>query len=180
MSNDVIQTRSGRSFGGPLCAAPLSPGLLEGSGQRLTEYERERLWQLFQEIGRCWKNVFRDSMNLRSSWLEFIEVKTSTPPSYVAEYSNAVLVADELIGLHEESAFERLFLDYLPEDEPRTRLGHAKTYVVDEFMVVQVVAGGFRGFGGRKHAKNYNGFVRGSRYNRLERVRSFNPEVAPK
>jgi hypothetical protein len=175
MSTPIL-TRSGQPFGGPICATALPKELLAGDGRELTTDERSALWRLFQEIGRCWKNVRRDSINLKSSWLEFIEAKTMRPPSYTAEYANAVEVVSELVAMHgEKEAYSRLFLDFQAGPEPLTRLAHAKIYVVDEFIHVQVVAAGFRGFGGKKHAKNYNGFIRGSRYNRLERVRSFQP-----
>jgi hypothetical protein len=57
-----------------------------------------------------------------------------------------------------------------------SRLRHAKVFVVDEFIRVQIVAGGFRGFGGRNRAYNYNGFLRGTRYNRVQRVRTYRPK----
>ena len=49
---------------------------------------------------------------------------------------------------------------------PNTRLGHAKHYVIDEFISVLVLAGGFRGLAGW----NYKGFLGGSRFNRAARV----------
>lgn len=160
----------------PRCFSTLEPGLLVGEGQTLTKYERDALWRLFVYIGRCWKNVSKDSMGLKSSWLEFIAAKTETSPSYTAEYSNAVLVIDELIAHYGEAdAFYRLFFQNgIPSGPPLTKLAHTKAYVVDEFIRVQIVASGFRGYGGRKNrGKNYNGFVRGSRYNWTERTRSF-------
>jgi hypothetical protein len=160
----------------PRCFSPLEPGLIPGEGQTLTHYERDGLWRLFVYIGRCWNNVGKDSMGLKSSWLEFIAAKTETPPSYTAEYSNAVLVIDELIVRYgEPDAFDRLFFQNgIPSGPPLTKLAHTKKYVVDEFIRVQIVASGFRGYGGRKNSgKNYNGFVRGSRYNWTERTRSF-------
>jgi hypothetical protein len=155
--------------GGEFGKARLDPGLIVGEGQFLTDSERRMLWRIFQEIGRCWNNVLNDSDNLKSSWLEFIEAKTTTSPSYIAEYSNAVQVVDELIEIYgEKEAFSRLFLRHgIPTDPPLTRLAHAKKYVVDEFIRVNIVAGGFRSFGGR----NYNGYVGGSRYNELSVVR---------
>jgi hypothetical protein len=163
----------------PRCFSTLDSGLLVGEGQTLTKYERDALWRLFVYIGRCWKNVSKDSIGLKSSWLEFITAKTEIAPSYTAEYSNAVLVIDELIAHYGEAdAFDRLFFQNgipSPAPPPRTALAHAKQYVVDEFIRVQIVASGFRGYGGGQKGKNYNGFVRGSRYNWTERTRSFKP-----
>src|SRR5205807_4480795 len=118
-------------IGGAYCLAKLDAGLIVGEGQFLTERERNALWRLFKEIGRCWNDVLNDSENLKSSWLEFIEARTTTSPSYVAEYSNAVLVIDELLEMYgEKEAFARLFLSsgIQPKDAPLTRLAHAKRY----------------------------------------------------
>jgi hypothetical protein len=160
-------------IGGPLCQTKLAPGLLTGEGQILTQYERDALWKIFVQIGVCWKNVHQESVGLKSSWLEFIDAKTSVAPSYAAEYSNAVLVVDELIALYgEPDAFDHLFfVNGIPDGPPLTRLAHAKRYVVDEFIRVQIVASGFRGFGGKNRGLNYNGFIRGTRYNWTKRVR---------
>jgi hypothetical protein len=166
-----------KPIGGDLCLAPMPSGLIPGEGQQLTQYERDALWRLFVEIGRCWDNVPKpkDSAGLKSSWLEFIEAKTTVAPSYVGEYSSAVLVIGELIAIHgEPDAYTLLFMNSgVPDGPPTTRIAHAKRYVVDEFIRVQIVASGFRGFGGKMRGKNYNGFVRGTRYNRTERVRSY-------
>jgi hypothetical protein len=162
-------------IGGEVCKAPLNAGLIAGEGHVLTDYERRALWRIFMEIGRCWDNVLNDSDNLKSSWLEFIEAKTGSQPSYAAEYSNAVVVVDELIAQYgEKEAFTRLFLrNGIPSGPPLTRLAHAKKYVVDEFIRVNIVAGGFRSFGG----KNYNGYLGGSRYNELSAVRDYQPKI---
>src|SRR4051794_31122454 len=121
---------SGKPIGGEYCRADLEPGLLQGEGQFLTDYERDSLWRLFCEIGRCWHDVINDSANLKSTWLEFIETRTTNSPSYVAEYSNAVSVVDELIEIHGEvDAFALLFLSKgIPDGPPVTRLAHAKRY----------------------------------------------------
>lgn len=168
-------------IGGGFCHAPLAPGLLPRQGQELTAYERGALWRLFQHIGLVWENLHpsaTDSANLKSSWLEFIDAKTQQEPSYVAEYSNAVLVVDELIEIYgEQEAYKRLFLDNgIPEGPPVTRLAHAKKYVVDEFIRVNVVASGFRSFGPRGgRGRNYKGYIGGSRYNIHARVRHYEP-----
>ena len=179
-------------IGGEVCHARVSTHLLEGDGGPLTVGERDALWRIFVEIGRCWglvhtrssdppgtrdrRHAVRDSANARSSWLEFIEAKTTVAPSYAAEYRNAIAVVDELIGMYgEEDAFRRLFLkNGIPSKQrgkPATRLAHAKEFVVDEFIAVQLVAGGFKEF----FARNYNGYIGGSRYNRRPTVRAYAP-----
>ncbi|MGZ6992284.1 MAG: hypothetical protein ACXVKJ_14310, partial [Ilumatobacteraceae bacterium] len=112
--------------------------------------------------------------------------------SYVAEYENALGVVEELVALYgKPAAFTKLFLDNgipkvvangYPVVNLDTRLAHAKHFVVDEFIRVQVVAGGFKQFIEPKPTKvrpdyivNYNGFVAGSRFNRIIPVRSYEP-----
>lgn len=171
------------SIGGPFCSEEIDAGLIQTEAHVLTERERDTLWRLFEEIGRCWKNVFKsetdgkdvyDSSNLRSSWLEFIEAKTTQPPSYVAEYQNAVSVVEELIDLYGDGAFRRLFLEsgINQSEPPQSRIAHAKRYVVDEFIRMQVIAGGFKAFGNNK---NYAGYIGGSRYKLSPRVRAYRP-----
>ncbi len=174
-------------LGGRLCQTEIRSGLLESNRNELTQDERDVLWELFVEIGRCWGNpaderdpAHKDSGGMKSSWLEFIEAKTICDPSYVGEYVNAIEIITELKSLHKKQAFRRLFLEHgIDADPPSTRLAHLKTYVVDEFIRVWVVASGFRTFGGYERGKNYNGFVRGSRYNLTERVRAYHPKKDP-
>ncbi len=164
-------------LGSGLCAETVPPGLLDSTGQVLSDAAMEVLWDLFVQIGRSWHNVQHDSADLRSSWLEFIAAKTDVPPSYIGEYCNAVDILEELIAVHgSPAAFDLLFFQSgIPNSKPTTRLAHTKVYVVNEFIRVQVVAGGFRGFGGTHRNLNYNGFVRGSRYNRMPQVRAYHP-----
>jgi hypothetical protein len=152
-------------IGGPLCRQPAPPGLIDPEDQILSAVGREALWQIFVKIGRFWRNIEEDSAGLRSSWLEFIQAKTREPPSYAGEYANAVSVVGELVALYGKSAYPLLFLrNGIPPGPPTTRLAHAKQYVVDEFIRVQIVASGFRGFD-QPTSLNYNGFIRGSRFN---------------
>lgn len=176
-------------IGGPYCQSSLEPGLLSGAGQQLTPSERAELWKLFQAIGHVWENLLSsatDSANLKSSWLDFIEAKINFEPSYVAEYSNAVLCVNELIEEYGEShadddieVYRMLFLESeIPEGPPTTRLAHAKKYVIDEFIRVNVVASGFKSFGRPdNHGKNYKGYLGGSRYNIRPKVRAYVPEL---
>ena len=165
-------------IGGDFCHAPIGPQLIPQEQQELTKYERDQLWKLFQKIGYCWNNLYyknADSSNLRSSWLEFIDAKTNSEPTYIGEYSNAVSVVGELVEIYgEDTAYTLLFLSNgIPLDEPpATRIAHAKKYVVDEFIRVNMVASGFKSFGG----KNYKGYIGGSRYNLRARVRHYEPD----
>jgi hypothetical protein len=186
-------------IGGEVCKQRLATQLLPAEPRRLTRAEIDGLWRIFAEIGRVWSNVFYDSAGLKSSWLEFLTARTTIRPSYIAEYVNALEVVAELIGLYgEPRAFDILFLDNrdpvdsagVPLDKPfakdkaglklDTRLAHAKHFVVDEFIRVQIVAGGFRNFIRPsvpeirpENNVNYNGYISGSRFNRIKPVRPY-------
>jgi hypothetical protein len=171
-------------IGGDVCNEKVPPGMLVGDGQLLSHGDREFLWRVFVAIGNTWKNVRYESSNLKSSWLEMLAAKTGVAPSYTAEYINAVRVVRELIGMYGEAeAFRKLFFDNQlpkaakpadPPPPPATRLAHAKKYVIDEFIIMQVMASGFKHFGG----KNYAGYVKGSRYNEIPLVREYVPPIA--
>lgn len=163
-------------IGGVICQQQVAATLLDQEDETLTETSKRALWDIFVEIGRCWGNLPDDSISVKSSWLEFVHAKTDDEPSYVGEYVNAIAVMQELIEMYgAEHAFTLLFLrNGIAPSAPTTRLAHAKRYVVDEFIKVQIVAGGFRGFGS-PHPLNYAGYIGGSRYNRLPRVRAYIP-----
>lgn len=167
-------------IGGFLCRDSVDSSMLSARGQKLTPAEYDSLWRIFQEIGRCWKNLFpkaTDSANLKSSWLDFILAKTETEPSYSAEYSNAVVCVNELIEIYgEKEAYRRLFLENgIPDGPPLTRIAHVKKYVINEFIRVNVVASGFKSFGAPENrGRNYKGYLGGSRYNLHPKVRSYN------
>jgi hypothetical protein len=180
-------TPSTPPLGGPLCAEIVGPDLIPAEGAvLLTDAQVEVLWGLFRAIGRWWGNVVLDSANLRSTWLEFLDCKTTTAESYTGEYASAVRVIEELRGMHGEDAFPRLFLERPEAPRPPppalTRLEHARRYVVDEFIRVQVLAGGFKGFfqdeegnPSREAPRNYGGYLGGSRYNLRPVVRAYRP-----
>jgi hypothetical protein len=86
---------------------------------------------------------------------------------------NAVRAVGELIDMYGDDAFRKLFLDnHIPPGPPVTRLAHAKKYVINEFITMQVMmASGFKHFGG----KNYAGYLKGSRYNGIPQVREYRP-----
>jgi hypothetical protein len=158
-------------IGGSVCKQKTGPGLIPGDRQVLTHENKEVLWTIFVQIGHTWKNVRFESSNLKSSWLEMIAAKSGIAPSYTGEYINAVYVVNELVAMYGEAdAFYRLFLkNGIPPGPPLTRLAHAKIYVVNEFITMQVMASGFKHFGG----VNYHGYVKGSRYNLVKEVREY-------
>ena len=174
-------------IGGEVCKQRLASQLLHAEPRGLTRAEIDGLWRIFVAIGTIWKNTVHDSAGLKSSWLEFLTEKTLVRPSYVAEYVNALEVVEELSKIYTEThVFEMLFLhNGIPLDSKGnypldTRLAHAKHFVVDEFIRVQVVAGGFKNFIQPHQTEirpenivNYNGFIAGSRFNRIKPVRAY-------
>jgi hypothetical protein len=179
-----------RIIGGDLCREVLKAGLISSEPRDLLDAELQGLWEIFREIGRHWGNVRDDSAGLHSSWLEFVTQRATTRPSYVGEYANALRVMEELVSKYTyDDAFQKLFFDNgLPTAQggrpppPTTRLAHAKQYVVDEFMKVQIVAGGFKDFVASDlehrsprpdYIANHRAFIAGSRFNRIVPVRPY-------
>ena len=75
-------------------------------------------------------------------------------------------------ALGEDAAIDLLFGKTVvtkPEDA-KTRLGHAKFYVANDFIRCFVATGGFRGFVAK--ARNYTGFMGGSRFREWAPVRT--------
>lgn len=172
-----MSTDADTMIGGIICHAPVAAKLLDTEDKMLSKREHDFLWDVFVEIGKCWGNLPDDSASVKSSWLEFMMAKTEDEPSYIGEYANAVNVFQELIQMYgRDVAFKFLLLrNGIPDGPPTTRLAHAKQYVIDEFIRVQVVASGFKGFV-KPQSFNYKGYVGGSRYNRLPRVRPYEPD----
>ncbi len=174
-------------IGGKVCAQPLANRLLHVEPRELTHAEIDKLWKIFVEIGIAWENTVHDSAGLKSSWLEFIKEKSLRKPSFVAEYVNAIQVVDELVKMYKKNAFHKLFFEngltvnrFGGPVSLDTRLAHAKHFVVDEFIRVQIIAGGFKNFVQKDSSEirpenitNYNGFIASSRYNRIKPVRPF-------
>ena len=135
-------------IGGAVCHDVVPATLIDAEDKLLSMPDREFLWKIFVEIGKHWENLEDGSASVKSSWLEFIQAKTENEPSYIGEYSNAIAVVQELIEIYgRREAFSLLFFrNGIPDGAPTTRLAHAKRYVIDEFIRVQIVAGGFKGF----------------------------------
>ncbi len=171
-SNDK-STTDPLTIGGGVSKAQVEPGLIPAESNILTERQRDRLWELLIEIGQNWRTRrgAYDTANLRSSWLEFIDAKTSYEPSYVGEYINAAEVLNELIDMYgRDAAYSKLFFESgIEPGSTDTRIGHLKRFVVDEFIRMHITAGGHKSFGG----ENYHGYLGGSRYTRTPRVRAY-------
>ena len=111
-------------IGGPICSNAVPATLIDVEDRVLTRVDKEILWDIFVEIGRCWENLPNDSAGVKSSWLEFMQAKAVDQPSYIGEYDNAIAVVKELTALYgREKAFTLLFLrNGIPDGPPTTRL----------------------------------------------------------
>jgi len=169
-------------IGGPVCNEVIPTSLIFAEGQDLTHRNKEALWEIFEAIGINWFNTIFDSNNQRSSWYEMIKAKTENAPNYAGEYVNAIYVTNELKAMYGKGdAYRKLFFESGVDNDapPTTRLAHCKVFVVNEFIRMQITAGGFKSWGdknGGERAKNYHGFLGGSRYNRVVKVRHYDPE----
>ncbi|WP_064966239.1 hypothetical protein [Tenacibaculum ovolyticum] len=169
-------------IGGSVCNEQISASLIFAEGQKLTHKNKEVLWEIFEAIGEAWQNTIYDSNNQKSSWLEMLKAKTNNAPNYTGEYVNAIYVLNELYAQYgKKHALNKLFFESGINNTapPTTRLAHCKIFVVNEFIRMQVTAGGFKSWGdanGGEKAKNYHGFLAGTRYNRTPRVRAFDED----
>ncbi len=160
----------------------IKPAPLPAPPRPLLQSEIDGLWELFVEINHRWrlfhtrdaKNKVPDAKNLHSSWLEFVTLRAVPHkypdhlrqlPSYVGEYVNAL----DVIGLlrdQDDSEYALEPLLAVTTQPPNSRIWHARKFVVEEFMTVMIIAGGFKEFGGR----NYDGFLGGSRFNEVTQI----------
>jgi len=169
-------------IGGSVCNEQVSASLIFAEGQELTHENKEALWEIFEAIGETWQNTIYNSNNQRSSWFEMLKAKTGNAPNYTGEYVNAIYVLNELYTQYgKKEAFKKLFFESGVDNSapPTTRLAHCKVFVVNEFIRMQITAGGFKSWGdanGGEQAKNYHGFLAGTRYNRTPRVRAFDED----
>ena len=155
----------------------------EGPSRPLEGSELEGLWKILEAINENWRLFWDETdhppdhslFRIRSSWREFVRLRADPPGptpevSYIAEYENAIRVVEELRRADSDCVWKVLFsVDtggaVAPPgdaDVSSADLLHAKTFVLNEFMTVLMVSGGFKHFGGR----NTNGYMAGSRTSR--------------
>jgi hypothetical protein len=117
------------------------------------------LWELFIAICDRWKNV-PDPDAMRSRFGTFLSNRIEQDPRYLLEYQRAVEVVAELRQEKGRAgAYEFLLTDPgAGANPPNTRLQHARQYVSNEFITLQLSLGAFQAFSG---ATNYPGYIRG-------------------
>jgi hypothetical protein len=102
-----------------------------------------------------------------------LEARSAGVPDYCGEYVNAANVYTELSNkLTEPRAIEKVYQEtsVINAEQATTRLGHAKFYVVNDFIRCYISTGGFRGFVPK--SRNYTGFMGGSRFREWPPVRT--------
>lgn len=146
--------------------------MMGSSREALTEQQLASLWIIFAAIPRHWELDFSVDL-LRSRWLDMIEAQSAGAPDYSGEYANAAEVFDAMVNmLGESEAINTLYTKTIVTKvaDAKTRLGHAKFYVVNDFIRCFIATGGFRSFVG--NARNYTGFMGGSRFREWAPVRT--------
>jgi len=139
----------------------VGPGQLTEPNDALTEDELETLWFTVGAIETAWE-LTPFAQGLRRQWDDMIEARSRDPQSYLPEYKNAARVLEELKALDPVEFGDLLFFKTIMRKpfDVKTRLDHAKYYVVNDFIRFLILSGGFKQFG----ARNYNGFMGGSRF----------------
>jgi hypothetical protein len=147
----------------------IGPDQLLMPDRELTEAEMAALWRVFVKIESVWKfEPMAESFH--SQWLDMVKARIAHEPSYMGEYINAAAVITELEQMEVGTWEDLLFFKTVVEEKPKakSKLEHAKFYVVNDFIRCFILLGGFTAFGG----KNYTGFMGGSRFADVAPVRT--------
>lgn len=134
-----------------------------------------QLWSMFSGIAKHWDLKIEVEL-LRSRWLDMLEARTADDPArddYRGEYDNAARVFQALKNKHDtDFALTTIYGEtkVTKPEEATSRLKHAKLYVANDFIRCFIATGGFRGF--VPEARNYTGFMGGSRFREWDPVRT--------
>jgi hypothetical protein len=81
----------------PIATDELPPYLLPTSDDptSLNAEEIEKLWAIVKNIATTWAPD-SEPLHQRSQWVEFLDARTNSEPSYLAEYRNGLAVLAEL------------------------------------------------------------------------------------
>ena len=128
------------------------------------------MFELFTQIGIFWKNTPQQKdaatgkmidLDLKSEVYAFMMNRIELNSFYAMEYLNAKEVLDEFKANASsvDEAYAAFFTDPNgTQNPPKSRLSHARQYVSNELIALQLTLGGFAAFG----AKNYPGFIGGA------------------
>jgi hypothetical protein len=105
----------------------------------LSEHERQLLWQVAVATGALWSMSELSESELRG----FLDLKTQKPPSYLAEYRNALRLF--AAGGHDHATPQAV--EAVLRHPPGRRAEHARQFVIAEFIALHLARGGFHEFG---------------------------------
>lgn len=114
----------------------------------LGEREKALLWQLASATGALWSMSELSESELRG----FLDLKTQNPPSYLAEYRNALDLFAAAGGDHAPSEAVLAILRRAPGQRADD---HARQFVIAEFIALHLASGGFHAFG----LARFRGFI---------------------
>jgi hypothetical protein len=104
--------------------------------------QQKDMWHIFAHIGQRWQNA-ADSTVTAGRLKGIVDLKTNHTPAYYTEYTSASTLLRQLIGRlgSLDAALQHMFTHTGTEGDPQW---HASTYVISEFIQLQVALGGFR------------------------------------
>ena len=149
LSRPVMATVSIQSTGSTTMYDPEETGILRRE-------HKDALWHVFSYIGSRWQTTPFNAVT-RTAFTRVLDLKTSRTPSYYMEYISAVQLLDKL-ALQTGSISSAIAGLFENGDHDDSQQQHAYTYVVSEFIMLQVARGGFRKWG----YLNYPGYTGGS------------------
>lgn len=136
-------------------AQRLPPTLLESAPGTLSDEDKALIWRLANTMGHHWgmSSLQRDDL------FAVLDLKTGQPPSYLAEYQNALRLLREV----PEDGWPRLPSLFsstpLPADAAwYSPTQHVRRYVFEELLNLHLVRGGIERFG----LTNGRGFIAGT------------------
>lgn len=139
----------------------IGPEILTGDKSGLSDNALTVLWEIFIRVGHVWELKVNAS-EMRSRWFDMIESRMiKDSGDYSAEYMNAVTVWRYLEAHHSQDLDKIVFFETIvtASSSVKTRLDHAKFFIINDFIKCFILLSGFKEFGG----KNYKGFMGGSR-----------------
>lgn len=147
----------------------IGPDQLHVDEDALSDTELATLWDVLPAIEMAWQ-LEQVAFQLKSQWKDLIAARSREPNSYFAEFKNAAAVLAELSSLGPAEFADLVFFRTIVRQPSQvvTRLDHAKFFVINDFIRFLILSGGFKQFG----ARNYSGFMGGSRFTDTPPVRT--------
>jgi hypothetical protein len=115
---------------------------------RLSEQEKQRVWQLAVATGALWGL----SELSQSELFGFLDLKTQSPPSYLAEYRNALELFASACQNHPPP---EAVAGILRQARGQSAAEHARRFVFRELIALHLASGGFHEFG----LTRFRGFI---------------------